>query len=790
MSQLCFHCGEKIPANCDLSVEVSGKPQAVCCIGCQAVANAILAEGLSQYYKFREQPADKANLSDELVSHEYLAYDEASVQAEFVRYHGDKAQADLSIEGMHCAACAWLIEKRLKQLAGISQVTVNLTQSRAQISWNSPTVKLSQIFQAIEQVGYKASAFKLSEIESYYSKRNKEFMRQLVVAGFFTMQVMMLAFAMYSDVLEAQYDEFFRWISLLLTTPVVLYSSQPIIRSSLIAVKNKMLNMDVPVAIAILGTYFASCYATFSQTGEVYFESAAMFVFLLLTSRYLEHQVKSKATSLSANMLKLLPLVAYKKMPNGQFEAVSANSLIKGDIILVKQGQTIPADGILLSESVMVEEAMLTGESLPLSKLQNDLCLAGCIVIDQSIEIQVTSSGKATTLAQIAYQQEQISENRSGFINAADKVAKQATLGVLVLAALTFFGWQLLMGENGLWYAVAVLVATCPCALSLALPTALSASSSALKTKGILIQNTNAIEQAYQLKAIAFDKTGTLTTGQFSLSKIQLTEDFSQTQILNWVSQLEFRANHPLASAFQKPDIPAKMSAFRVLPGMGLSAEIDNKKIMIGSYKLVEQMASETLAQHFLGAQIYIFVDQQFAGAIWLQDKLRADALTSVNQISAYQCILSGDTSEQLKQVAQALNLPYQGGVSAEQKTQALIQLRQEYGLVAMVGDGINDALVLAEADVSIAMNEASSLSKQKADVVLLGSQLDRIVLLIKQSQRLNKIIKQNFSWAIAYNLLVLPLAVVGILTPWMAVIGMSASSLIVVINSMRLLKI
>lgn len=787
MHQTCYHCSEAVPADCQLHIKVKGTSKPVCCIGCQAVANAILDEGLSQYYKFRDTPAEKADERVNSQVDDFKAYDEASVQAEFVHFTSpSQAKADLSIEGMHCAACAWLIEKRLTQLNGIKSVTVNLTQSRAHICWDPNKIKLSQLFLAIERIGYHAGAFKLSEIESYYQKRNKQFMRQLIVAGFFTMQVMMFAFAMYGEMIEPQYNEFFRWLSLLLTTPVILYSSQPILRSSLIAAKNKSLNMDVPVALAILGTYFASCYATITHTGEVYFESAAMFVFLLLTSRYIEHQVKSKATSLSANMLKLLPLAANKKNEHNQYQAVAANSLKPNDIILVKQGQTIPADGILLTQGAMIEEAMLTGESFPVEKHQSQMLYAGSMVVDHNIEIQVSAAGPATTLSQIALQQEHISENRSAFINAADKTAKQATLGILILAGLTFLSWQFWLSDNGLWYAVAVLVATCPCALSLALPTALSASASALKVNGVLIQNTRAIEQAHKLKAIAFDKTGTLTTGQFKIEQTKWLSQYQALPILNWIAALEARANHPIAQAFTQNQSNVQISDFKLLPGLGLSATIEQHTICIGSNKLLKQPVTED----FIGAQIYILIDDEFAGAIWLTDTIRENAHSSLSLLNTYKCILSGDNSPQLAKVANQLDLAYQAGLTPQQKTQALIKLREEYGYTAMVGDGINDALVLAEADISIAMNEAAELSKLKADVILLGSNLEKISLLISQSKRLNRVIKQNFSWAIGYNLLVLPLAATGILTPWMAVIGMSTSSLIVVINSMRLLKI
>ncbi|EWH12275.1 heavy metal translocating P-type ATPase [Catenovulum agarivorans DS-2] len=786
----CYHCQEQVPEQCTLTVTVNGHEKAVCCAGCQAVANVILQGGFDNYYKFRqnaaEKPIDQSTLGDD---NRYLAFDSASVQQEFVSINQNQQySADISIQGMHCAACAWLIEKYLSKQAGVSSIRVNLTNARAEVVWDNTSIQLSEIFNAIHAIGYTPSPFKISQIETEYQQINKSYQKQLAVAGLFTMQVMMLAFALYFDVIEASFEYFFRWISLLLSAPVVFYSGLPLLTSAYRAISKKSINMDVPVVFAIYSTFIASAYATFTNSGEVYFESATMFVFLLLTSRYLEHLVKTKAAITSANLLKLLPLVAFKKTSAG-IETVHANELAVGDTIQVKPGEQVPADGRLLSNTCTVEEAQLTGESLPISKQQGDLILAGSLVHNQIIVIEVETVYLNTRLAQIAKHQERVNQSKSPLANLADRMAKQATVSVLFLSIATFVGWQLL-GENGLWYAVAVLVATCPCALSLALPTAISAASNALKIQGVLVRESHALEQADKLSAIAFDKTGTLTTGCFSRCKVYVRPDIKQNLLLKIVAAAEKASNHPLATGFSDINTnDIQLDSVTTLAHQGLQVKFQGEEYLIGSKSLFNRYSQQAEQTKWPNVQIYIFNQTGCIGAIEVEDQLKPTSIECMKTLDTKNVILSGDHSSLVDKAAKKLNIDFYKGLSPEEKQCKLQQLQDLYGSVAMVGDGVNDSIVLATADISIAMDDGAELSKYKADVILLNSQPIGVVKLIHMSQRLNRILKQNFIWAIGYNALALPLAVFGILTPWMAVIGMSASSLIVVSNSMRLLK-
>ncbi|WP_016954900.1 heavy metal translocating P-type ATPase [Catenovulum agarivorans] len=786
----CYHCNEPIPLDCRLTIQVNGENKAVCCTGCQAVANVILQGGFDGYYKYRqssaEKPVEQANQPDNL----YQAFDAPSVQEEFVRIDPTNQQhaADISIQGMHCAACAWLIEKYLTKLDGVDSIRVNLTNARAELLWDNSTIPLSQIFNAIKSIGYLPSPFKISQIETEYKNISKNYQKQLAVAGLFTMQVMMLAFALYFDVIEESFAYFFRWISLLLSAPVVLYSGLPLLTSAYRALSKGSVNMDVPVVFAIYSTFIASAYATYSNTGEVYFESATMFVFLLLTSRYLEHLVKTKAAITSANLLKLLPIVAFK-LDNNTVSTVHANELKIGDIIQVKQGEQVPADGKLISKHCTVEEAQLTGESLPIDKNQGDIIFAGSLVHNQIIQVEVESVYLNTRLAQIAKHQERINQSKSPLANVADKMAKQATISVLFLSIATYLGWELL-GENGLWFAVAVLVATCPCALSLALPTAISAASNALKVQGVLIRESHALEQADKLKVIAFDKTGTLTTGKFSRAQVHCSEDINQDELLKIVAAAEKASSHPLATGFADIDSSSiKLESVETIAHQGLRVSIDGVEYTIGSRSLFSRAERLLPNARWQNAQIYVFRQTTCIGAIELTDELKSSSIECMQELPTQKVILSGDHSLLVDKIAATLGIEFHKGLTPEAKRQKLQQLQDEYGSVAMLGDGVNDSIVLATADISLAMDEGAELSKYKADVILLNSQPIGVAKLVKMSQRLNRILKQNFVWAIGYNALALPLAVFGILTPWMAVIGMSASSLIVVSNSMRLLK-
>lgn len=782
----CYHCQEIISQDVDLSVEVQGEAKAVCCVGCQAVAQAILAGGFEQYYQFRTEAASKA---DSNTTEQFTQYDSSSIQQEFVIHHGQEAIADIAIDGIHCAACAWLIEKRLALLDGVKQINVNSSSHRAKVSWQIDKVNLSDIFTAIAQIGYTPFPFKLNEQEGKFKQKNKAFLKRIAVSGLFTMQIMMLAFALYSGVLEPGFEYFFRWISLILTLPIVAYSGYPIIQSAIRALFNRTVNMDVPVTLAIFGIFIASVYATATGGGEVYYESVAMFIMLLLIGRYLEHNVKSKAAEISANMLKLIPLVACKKL-QGQLVDVSARSLEAGDVIIVKEGTAVPADGILLSDYAQIDESMLTGESLPVSKKPGDGVFAGSILSQNTVEIRVNKAGNATTLSQMANAEADKSEQDSRFKSITDSVSQYFVSAVLGLSVVTFTGWTL-AGENGFWPMIAVLVATCPCALALAMPTAMTALTSALKRQGILVNRNAALEKLPQLTTLAFDKTGTLSQNQFEIAHIKCFSGCVEQHALQLAAALERYSSHPLASAFRQTESDFQVTNIEVVPGFGVKGTIDGTIYQIGSLDWLEAGFDLTRIK---GARFVLTANneqsQQVLAAFWLQDQLKPQAKTLLSALSVSSIILSGDKAESVAAVANELEVSYQANLKPEDKVKAVQTLQDAKQLIGMVGDGINDAMVLKQADVSVAVSNAADLSKQQADIILLGDDLQKIEHLFGYTAKLNRIIKQNFAWAIGYNSLALPLAMSGILTPYAAVIGMSLSSLLVVTNSMRLLKI
>ncbi len=788
MSLSCFHCTELVPDNVHLSVRANNQDNAVCCEGCKAVAETILAGGFAQYYQFRTTKSPTISTAAKL--DEYLKYDEPAIQAEFItELSNTERKADIAIEGMHCAACAWLIEQRLLLIEGVSKVQVNSTTQRAQISWRTEQLSVSDLFKAINEIGYHAHPFKLSEQEVRFKQKNSQFLKRVAVAGLMTMQIMMLAFAMYSGVIEPEFELFFRWVSLVLTLPIFCYSAYPIFSSGCRAVLNKTVNMDVPVSIAIMGTFIASLYATITQTGEVYFESVSMFTLLLLLGRYLEHNVKSAAASVTANLLKLIPLSATLKQEDGTYTETSARALIPGQVIRVLEGDALPADGCLINKTCYIDESMLTGESEPVQKREGDQVYAGSILASQTIELTVSAAGAATTLLQIASSDAQISSN-SSFVGVADKLAKYFVSAVLLIAAVTFFVWQFLLGGNGFWPMIAVLVATCPCALSLAMPTAMTAAATSLKRSGILVNSTQALETFSKLKTLAFDKTGTLTKGTLAIehcvwfSPTLLNSKSKQDELLSIVAAIESHSAHPIASAF-KPYISNKVvSDINITAGKGIEGYYNEQHLKIGNADYIQHL----IPSEHQAARIFITKGSELMGAIYLSDPLREDSSSMLSALTCNKILLSGDKQDSVESVAKQLKLPFEAGLSPEDKVQRLVKLQQT-GLVGMVGDGLNDVMVLAQADASVAVANASDLSKQKADIILMNGQLSSINTLFSHSIKLNLIIKQNLLWALSYNTLVLPLACMNILSPYVAVLGMSLSSLLVTINSTRLLK-
>lgn len=795
----CFHCGEENPSSTDFKVQIQGASQRMCCPGCQAVAQTIVDSGLTSYYEHRSEPAEKGLLLVPDVLLQLEDYDIQKIQEDFVNNVTDNNQnistTTLSVEGITCPACAWLIEKQLRLLPGLVFINVNTTLNRAVIKWDQQQLKLSQILTGIQKIGYKAYPFQVNKQEAFYTQLTKSYLQRLGLAGLATMQVMMFAIALYADFFSGMEEEFihyFRWVSFIVATPVLLYSAQPFYLNAWRNIRNQTLGMDIPISIALLGAYTASGYATIVGQGEVYFESVSMFTFLLLLGRLLELRARRKASESSSNLLRLLPSMAtlLEDPDNLQIQSViPAKTLTVGQYIIVKPGQTIPVDGIILKGTSNIEESMLTGEHLPVSKSNNAAVFAGSVNITSQLIIRVEKVGNHTLIADIIRLQDNAQLNKPKIEVIADTAARYFVGALLIIATLTYISWSFIAPDQAFWITLSVLVATCPCALSLATPTALTCATAQLNKQGILIKQHHVLETVNKINHLVFDKTGTLTKGNFKLLNTQSYHLYSKQECIDLAAQLEKNSEHPISLAFKKQQKKSIVLNDVVnIPGQGLQANYLNKTLKLG-HAVFCDVDNNINSKELI---IYLTLDKQLLATFELGDELRpsaAEILSYCHHHSINSTMLTGDISLKSEEVCEVLNIDQlQKGVTPQQKLQYIQQL-QKTDKVMMVGDGINDAPVMAGAHVSVALASGTDIAKNSADVILLGEDLNKLATLHKMANRTALIIKENLFWAFGYNAIIVPLAVMGYVPPYIAVIGMSCSSLIVVSNSLRLLK-
>ncbi|WP_026374930.1 heavy metal translocating P-type ATPase [Aestuariibacter salexigens] len=782
----CFHCGlpnTEPPGR--YTTVIMGEPRDMCCPGCQAVSQTIIDNGLESYYQFRTEPAAKGDDKlDETLS-KLAIYDTPELQEEFVFEQGTDKQIQLTIEGIACAACGWLIEKQLAKVGGIKQVAVNVGARRAMITWRPDKISLSSILSEIEKIGYHALPFQADQHEASYKKEQKTYLKKLGLAGLMTMQVMMLAAGLYFDLfgqIERQTRDYFNWISLVLTTPVVLYSGSVFYVSALKALSAKTINMDVPITLAVWGTFIAGIIATTTSQGEVYFESICMFIFFILTSRYLEHRARHKATMVSSNMLKYIPVTATRK-DGDKYVSCLAKTLRPADIILVKSGETLPVDGVVIEGSSSVDESMLTGEFLPVRKQSGNKVYGGTINQTGTLTIQVEKSLKDALVNQILRMQEQALSSKPKVAQMADRLSRYFTIAVLVISALTFGFWTLMGSHEAFWITISVLLATCPCALGLATPSALTCAMAKLNRAGILLKRADCLEQLNHIGTLVFDKTGTLTKGEFQI-KTSWYRDHD-ADYLQIASSLEVLSEHPIAKAFNRELTLLPVTSFTVHEGLGVSGIIDGQQYRLGSKDILLSAAPQ------IDANIFLEGDEGVLAAFDVTDGIKEDGAPVMASLKGFRrVILSGDTQAHVDTVVSKLNMDDGiGHQSPQGKLEYIKHLQEQGNKVLMLGDGINDAPVLSQADVSVAVVNATDMAKRSADCIFLNSQLHSLCVLFSMARRTKHKIIQNIGWALGYNVLILPFAVSGVLTPWMAAIGMSLSSLIVVTNSTRLLK-
>ncbi len=791
----CFHCGQPLVPGAAFKVEIAQQFQPMCCRGCQAVAQAIVDNGLAAYYKNRTVLPGRGQevLSAEL--DQLRLYDHPKIQQSFVLDTGEHIkQAVLILEGITCAACVWLNERHLLQLPGVRLVNVNYASHRVRISWDQREIALSTILAEIQRLGYHAHPYNAQSAANSRERRRKKDLRRLAIAGIAAAQVMMLAVALYAGSwygMEASTAKLLRWLSLALTLPVMIFAAQPFYSAAWSALKMRRLTMDVPVVIALLSAFAGSVANTWLGQSHVYYDAINMFVLFLLGTRLLEQGARERSMEAAENLLKLAPAMATRVTEDGH-QLVPVLELIAGDRLLVKPGETFPADGTVESGAGGVDEALLTGESRLVAKQPGDQVIAGSINSDSPLTVRVTSIGENTVLAGIVRLLDQALAEKPRLAQLVDRIAAQFTWGLLALTLLTGVAWWWIDPSRVFDIVLSVLVVTCPCALSLAAPAALAAAGSHLLARGVLVTRGHALETLARVDHVVFDKTGTLTYGKPVLQATYPLAEWDAQQCLRWAASLEQASEHPLAAPFL-----AKIAADALLPvidahnepGRGVSGIIAGKRYFIGRAELAGHAAADAVTDG--ATQVWLADETRLLAKFVLADALRSDAKQLVEALKAQGLrlsIFSGDDSATVRHIGAELGIAdCRGELKPADKLAALRTLQAAGEVVMMLGDGVNDAPVLAAAQVSLAMGAGTQVARATSDMVLLSERLMEVAHALELSRLSMSVMRQNFAWAIAYNLIAVPLAALGWVSPWLAALGMSASSLIVVANALRL---
>jgi len=767
----------------------------MCCPGCQAVAEAIVAGGLESYYSHRTEPSINPEALPRTLQDELEMLDRSDVQQRYVQSEGELQHIQLLIEGISCAACGWLIERRLKQLPGVNEASLNLGNNRLSLSWSAQTTKLSALLAEIKRIGYIGHPYEPDLASAQIADENRRYLRRLGLAGLMFMQVMMATMALwdgFNQDVTPQMAATLRWAALLMTTPVVLYSCIPFFKGAWRDLKNRQLSMDVSVSLAIGATYLAGIWATLTGKGEIYFDSVVMFAFFLLAGRYLERRARQRTVESTARLVNLLPPSTLRVEADGQTQRIMLDDVRPGDLLEVKPGESIPADGVIITGVSSIDESALSGEYLPLAKQVGDRVTAGTLNVEGPLQIQVNAVGEQTRLSAIVRLLDRAQSDKPRLARLADRVAQYflmvVLLSILVVGAAW---WWLVSGERAFWIIIAMLVAACPCALSLATPTALTTATGSLHKLGLLITRGHVLEVLNRIDTVVLDKTGTLTEGRMTLERIEAFAGQDGELALQHARMIESCSEHPIARAFGRSASQAQDVVNH--PGLGMEGRCDGRLLRIGKPAFVAELGNWPAPALPEAAGQWLLLGDAEQPIAWfvLNDRLRNDAgamVASLKQRGMRIILLSGDHSPVVEHMARQLGIDEAIGNAAPADKLAFVQHLQSQGAkVLMLGDGVNDVPVLASADISVAMGDASDLAKTSADAVLLSSHLAVLDEAFDVASRTRNIMIQNLFWASAYNFGILPLAAIGLVTPALAAAGMSASSLLVVLNALRL---
>jgi P-type Cu2+ transporter len=786
----CWHCGEPLGNGATVIADVAGQPRKMCCHGCRAAAEWIGQLGLADYYQLRTAAAPKpqATSGNETAD----PWQRAQVARHVIRVNGDQQETLLLIEGVRCAACVWLIERVLGAVPGVISVQVNALSRRARVVWRGVDLSLPQLLTTLSRTGYRALPLDARNLLDLRRRESRDMLKRLLVAGFGAMQAMMFATAIYlgaADTLDASTRDLLRWLGFLVATPVVFYSAAPFFASALRSLRMHHAGMDVPVSLAIAAVYAASLMEALRGSGEVYFDSISMFVFFLLAGRYLEMRARHDTGDLTDALARLTPLFADRRREDGTLQRVGIDELRIGDCVHVAEGGVVPADGVLLSELARVDETLLSGESAPVTKRCGDRLIAGTVLEGGPLRIRVDRVGADTTLSCLAALVGRAQAERPQVVLAGEARAARLVRRVLLSTAAAAALWLVFDPSRAFSAAVAVLVISCPCAFALAVPAVMARAIDSLARRGVLVVRPDALQSLAECTHVLFDKTGTLTEPSLSLADVQTFNGTSRDEALRLAASLARQSSHPVARvlADAHPD-PGAASDVVAHAGLGVSGTVAGRELRLGRSDFAA--AGKGVAPEFDDA-VLLADHAGLIAAFRLHERLRADALVTIDALREQGLailIASGDAPSRVSHVATRLNVrEWRARQLPADKLAWLASSRAAGARVLAVGDGVNDAPVLAGADVSIALAHGAQLAQASSDIVLTGERLDCIAHARTLAQQAMAIMRQNQRWALVYNFTAVPLAALGFISPWLAALGMSLSSVGVILNALRI---
>lgn len=822
----CFHCGLPADRSEPVSASIAGTERSFCCTGCKSVCEAIYAAGLEGFY--RRTPQGEVLGPPPELPKQLALYDLDEIQSAYLDTSTDQRELSLHVEGIHCAACVWLIETGLAKMPGVEEARVNLTGRRLRLKWDNSRQRLSSVLSRLSELGYAAVPFDPEASDGLLKRSNRRLLYRMAFAGFAAMNLMWVSIALYAGADQGEFRGLFHWIGFAIATPTLLYAGWPFYRGAWLGLRQAVLTMDLPIAIGASITYLYSLYVTLTGQGHVYWDTVVNFLFVILVGRFLEAMSKRQAVASTQRLLDLQPKVA-TVLRDGEELVLPIHAVVKDDLLLVRPGETIPADAVVSAGRSEVDEAMLTGESEPVKRGVGDRVAAGTLNGAGVLEVRVTGLLRDTALGRIIRLVEEAQSSKAPIQSLADRIVPWFVALTIGLALITFGLWLGSNVETALMAATSVLIITCPCAFGLATPMAIAVASGLGARYGILIKQGGVLETLSEIDHFVFDKTGTLTEGRPEVSHLQVISAQSDArwqllaadaklgadhrELLRLAAALERVSEHPFARAVvrfaQRLGIglaSAQVRDVRVEPGAGIAGTVDGREVLVGrsgwlaaNGVTLEQpdgssdsdSQAETGSADLLGTTLHCAIDGVERLRLTAADRLRPDAAEVVSQLRAdgiHVTLLTGDREPVARRIAEQLGgVQLIADVRPEDKDRVIAELQRRGERVAMVGDGINDAPALVRADVGIAVGSGTDVSIASADIVLMTTELLRVRDAAALSRRTLRAIRQNIGLSITYNLIMVPLAMAALITPLVAAISMPLSSLAVIGNSARL---